>query len=60
MGNKQERGRERKRGVDEESRRQGIGENRKLHGLRKVTVGKTPVYLINRTNKLSIKRDLNI
>ena len=40
VGNRQERGRERKREADEGSERRSIGENQKWRGLRKVTVGK--------------------
>jgi hypothetical protein len=40
MGNRRERGRERKREADYGNRRWSVGENQKWRGLRKVTVGR--------------------
>ncbi len=40
VGNRQERGRERKGEIDQGSRRQSIGDKQKWRGMRKVTIGK--------------------
>ncbi len=60
VGSKQERGKERKRGLDQESERQSIGENWKWRVLRNDHWKRPEVFQINRTNKMSIKEDINI